>query len=192
MIDSSIPGLIPLSAEEEDEFAKLMAFDGEDFSDDDLPDFAAPVSPFSSPNLVQSYAALLNLGLLGDDYVRLERRAMIRFLARCQNDDGSSVLHSLRSISMLIVRVYRFSLYPGCLEPGDPRSTYSAFAISSILSDWSGVDVDRALSFISTCQVSFLLCRPDLVADLDSQRPEGGFASRPALEAQGPFNLEYS
>lgn len=153
VLDSSIPGLIALSAEEEDEFAKLMAFDGEDFSDDDGPDFATPISPFASPNLVQSYAALLNLGLLGDDFVRLNRRAMIRFLARCQNDDGSSGVCSLHIAYILTTSPCRFSLYPGCLEPGDPRSTYSAFAISSILSDWSGVDVGRALSFISTCQV---------------------------------------
>lgn len=48
----------------------------------------------------------------------------------------------------------RFSQFPGCPEPGDPRSTYSAFAISSILDDWSAVGVDSALEFLKTCQVS--------------------------------------
>ena len=100
LLHSSIPGLIPLSMEEEDEFDKLMAFD-EEFSDDEQ--FPPPISPYSAPNLVQSYAALLNLGLLGDDFVRLNRAAMIRFLARCQNDDGSSVLCSLSSAIRLIV-----------------------------------------------------------------------------------------
>lgn len=51
----------------------------------------------------------------------------------------------------------RFSQFPGCLEPGDPRSTYSAFAIASMFNDWSGIHIDLALEFLSKCQVRIIL-----------------------------------
>lgn len=59
----------------------------------------------------------------------------------------------------VLTECYRFSQFPGCAEPGDSRSTYSAFAISSILNDWSAVGVDSALEFLKTCQVRRLLLR---------------------------------
>lgn len=55
----------------------------------------------------------------------------------------SLVLHSF---------FFSFSTVPGSNE-SDLRTLYCAFAISSMLDDWSGVDVPRAVSFISTCRV---------------------------------------
>lgn len=83
-----MPNLIPLSLDEEEEFDRLMAFDDEFPDEAPLPN---PVSPSISPepNLIQSYTALLNLGLLSDDFSRLNRAGIIRFVAKCQNDDGS-------------------------------------------------------------------------------------------------------
>ncbi|GAA5923177.1 hypothetical protein JCM1841_005916 [Sporobolomyces salmonicolor] len=104
------------------------------------------------PNIIQSYTALLILALLADDFSRLDRRALLRFVTDCQNEDGS------------------FSQFPGCPEPGDPRSSYSAFAVASMLDDWSAIDVEQGLQFLHSCR-----------------RYEGGFAQRPGLEANaGP------
>ncbi|GAA5907831.1 hypothetical protein JCM5296_005797 [Sporobolomyces johnsonii] len=104
------------------------------------------------PNIIQSYTALLILALLADDFSRLDQRALLRFVGDCQNEDGS------------------FSQFPGCPEPGDPRSSYSAFAVASMLDDWSTIDVEQGLQFLQSCR-----------------RYEGGFAQRPGLEANaGP------
>ncbi|GAA5861615.1 hypothetical protein JCM3774_002647 [Rhodotorula dairenensis] len=103
-------------------------------------------------HVIQTYTALSVLGLLGDDYARLDRTALKRFLSKCQNRDGS------------------FSQFPGCEEPGDPRSTYSAFAVASMLDEWEYLDVDQALAFLECCR-SY----------------EGAYAQRPGLEANaGP------
>ncbi|BGP39874.1 geranylgeranyl transferase type-1 subunit beta [Rhodotorula kratochvilovae] len=113
---------------------------------------AAASSSLDNPHIIQSYTALLILGLLDDDYSRLDREGLVRFIGACQNEDGS------------------FSQFPGSLEPGDPRSTYSAFAVASMLDDWSSINVDRALDFLNSCR-----------------RYEGGFSQRPGLEANaGP------
>lgn len=85
-----IPGLIPLSLTEEEEFARLMEYEDDSDLDEDLPPLGlSNESRYAPPNIIQSYTAILLLGLLGDDFSRLDRKSMIRFLARCQNDDGS-------------------------------------------------------------------------------------------------------
>lgn len=50
--------------------------------------------------------------------------------------------------------VNRFSTTPGCGD-SDLRMVYCAFAISSMLGDWRGVDVSRALEFIRRCRVCY-------------------------------------
>lgn len=83
---SSALDAIPLNDEEAEEFARLMAFPDDV---DDLPPRGAEESPLSPAHLIQSYTALLVLALLSDDFTRLDRQALLRFVARCQNDDGS-------------------------------------------------------------------------------------------------------
>ncbi|CDR44778.1 hypothetical protein NBRC10512_005877 [Rhodotorula toruloides] len=110
------------------------------------------VSSLDPPNLIQTYTALLILGLLDDTFERLDRQGLLRFIGACQTSDGS------------------FLQFPGCSEAGDPRSTYSAFAVASMLDDWSTIDVNLGLYFLNCCR-----------------RYEGGFAQRPGLEANaGP------
>lgn len=53
-----------------------------------------PLSPGGSTaddpaNIIQTYTALLVLGLLDDDFTRLDRTGLKRFLRACQNADGS-------------------------------------------------------------------------------------------------------
>lgn len=90
----AIPNAIPLTTKEEEEFARLMDFPDSD--DDDRPAFQPPSrtppsaeTPLSPANVIQSYTAILCLAILDDDFSRLDRAGLIRFLARCQNDDGS-------------------------------------------------------------------------------------------------------
>lgn len=45
-----------------------------------------------------------------------------------------------------------FTTTPGGGE-SDLRTLYCAFAISAMLDDWSGVDVERAKSFVASCRV---------------------------------------
>ncbi|SCV71182.1 BQ2448_2770 [Microbotryum intermedium] len=144
--DSSI-NLVPLSSQrDQDDFDRLMDYlDSDSDSETHLesrgtiskapaPQFEHPLAP---ANLIQTYTAILILGILEDDFSRLDRKALLRFMARCQLEDGS------------------FLQFPSCPEAGDPRSTYAAFVLASLLNDWSAIDVDRALTFLMTCQ------RPD-------------------------------
>lgn len=85
--DSSIPNLVPLSLTEEEEFELLMSFE-----EPDSPILSTKLIPPSSlapANLIQTYTALLCLGILSCSLERLNIAALIRFVAKCQNDDGS-------------------------------------------------------------------------------------------------------
>lgn len=187
-----MPVPIPLDSKDEEDFARLMAFpdsDDEDVGEGSAwPKGSTSGSTLAPPNLIQSYTALLVLGLLSDDFKRVNRAGLLRFLARCQSDDGSWVpFRSYGESSADYSFPGSFLQFPGCPEPGDPRSTYSAFTISSILDDWTAVDIDQALDFLSTSQVCHLLASvaASLILSLLSQRPEGGFGARPFAEPQG-------
>ncbi|TEB39976.1 terpenoid cyclases/Protein prenyltransferase [Coprinellus micaceus] len=86
-----------------------------------------------APHLIMTYCALLLLAMLRDDFSRLDRPGLIKFLRTCQKPDGS------------------FSTVPGDTE-SDLRTLYCAFAISTMLDDWSGIDVERALTFVESCR----------------------------------------
>lgn len=88
---------------------------------------------YDSPHLIMTYTALLTLAMLRDDFSNLDRAGLVKFLKNCQKEDGS------------------FSTIPGDGE-SDLRTLYCAFAISSMLNDWSGIDVDRALTWVASCR----------------------------------------
>ncbi|KAF5315135.1 hypothetical protein D9619_007231 [Psilocybe cf. subviscida] len=104
---------------------------------------------YDTPHIIMTYTALVSLAILRDDFYKLNRKGLISFLRSCQRTDGS------------------FSTVPGSNE-SDLRTLYCAFAISSMLNDWSGIDVERAVSFIATCRTY-----------------EGGYGQSPHCEAQG-------
>lgn len=114
-------------------------------------------SDLDSAHLIQTYTALVILGLLDDDYARLRRHDLARFVGACQNPDGSCALFLRTGCQGPSLTTYTsrnsFSQFPGCPEPGDPRSTYSAFAVASMLDDWSSINVDSALAFLNSCRV---------------------------------------
>ncbi|PPQ66383.1 hypothetical protein CVT24_007212 [Panaeolus cyanescens] len=104
---------------------------------------------YDAPHIIMTYTALLSLAILRDDFSQLNRQGVVEFIRRSQNDDGS------------------FSTVPGRNE-SDLRTLYCAFAISSMLNDWSGIDIAKALRFVSSCRTY-----------------EGGYGQSPFCEAQG-------
>ncbi|KAI0629999.1 terpenoid cyclases/Protein prenyltransferase [Trametes polyzona] len=90
------------------------------------------LSEYDLPHLVMTYTALLSLAILRDDFSKLNRENIPHFLRSCQKEDGS------------------FSALPNGGE-SDLRMLYCAFTISSMLNDWSGIDIDRAVAYIRRC-----------------------------------------
>lgn len=82
-------------------------------------------------NLAMTYTALATLRILDDDFSRVDRDIMISSVKSLQNDDGS----------------FKSSRY----GESDMRFLYCACAISHLLSDWSGVDKSKAVSYIKKC-----------------------------------------
>lgn len=101
------------------------------------------------PHLAMTYSALSSLITLGDDLERIDKKKITTYLKRLQRQDGS------------------FS----CVEFGsetDMRFLYCAIAISYILNDFSGVNLESAFSYIQSC-LSY----------------EGGFSLIPMQESHG-------
>jgi geranylgeranyl transferase type-1 subunit beta len=98
------------------------------------PEIMGKYTEFDAPNIIMTYTALLSLAILRDDFSRLDRPGIIKYLQASQGEDGS------------------FSTEPGEGGQSDLRATYCAFSISSMLSDWSGVNLDRAVAYIATCR----------------------------------------
>ncbi|KAG0704867.1 terpenoid cyclases/protein prenyltransferase alpha-alpha toroid [Suillus ampliporus] len=90
-------------------------------------------SDHDTPQIIMTYAALLSLSILRDNFSRLDRKGLLDFLRSCQNSDGSFSSEPLGGDS-------------------DLRTTFCAFSISTMLDDWSGMDVTSALQFISSCR----------------------------------------
>ncbi|RDB14684.1 Geranylgeranyl transferase type-1 subunit beta [Hypsizygus marmoreus] len=88
---------------------------------------------YDTPHIIMTYTALLSLAILRDDFSRLDRPGLLRFIRSCQRENGS------------------FSTVPGSNET-DLRTLYCAFAISCMLDDWSAIDKDRAIAFIASCR----------------------------------------
>ncbi|ORX34942.1 terpenoid cyclases/protein prenyltransferase alpha-alpha toroid [Kockovaella imperatae] len=109
----------------------------------------------SPGHLPSTYTALLCLAILRAPLDRLDVPGLVSFLRSCQGQDGS------------------FSPLPRSQSEGDFQSdlrmTYCACAVSSIISDFSGINVDAARAMIRQCRTW-----------------EGGYAARPGIiEAQG-------
>lgn len=105
--------------------------------------------PVDTGFITMTYCALISLCILNDDLSRVDRTSIIKSLRHCQNKDGS----------------FNLSVLGG---ENDMRIVYCAVAISYILNDWSGIDVDSCVNFIT-----------------DSMSYEGGFAQCPGAEAHG-------
>jgi len=96
-----------------------------------------------------TYTALASLLILGDDLTRVYREGVLLQLKSLQARDGSYWSSSEQA-------------------ERDMRFVFCAAAISTMLQDWSGVDVNVMVDFI-----------------LRSQAWDGGFAQAPGLEGHG-------
>lgn len=104
---------------------------------------------YNHGHIAMTYTALATLRALGDDWSRVDKVGIVRALPSLQLPNGS----------------FR------CIAVGsehDMRFLYCACSISHMLQDWSGVDVDRAVSYIQACR-SY----------------DGGFALIPGQEGHG-------
>ncbi|EKM49774.1 uncharacterized protein PHACADRAFT_265451 [Phanerochaete carnosa HHB-10118-sp] len=110
---------------------------------------SAQYAEYDTPNLIMTYTSILSLAILRDDLSRLDRKGLVQFVRSCQREDGS------------------FSALPSGGET-DLRCVYCAFAISSMLNDWTGIDLNRALAYIRRCEDY-----------------EGGYGQQPSDEALG-------
>lgn len=114
------------------------------------PSSAAKLAEYDFPDLIMTYVALLLLCILRDDFSQLDREALSQFLGSCQREDGS------------------FTMSPDGVSDADLRTMYCAFAIASMLDDWSHVDIQRAVRYIQRCRTY-----------------EGGYGQTPGQEAVG-------
>lgn len=55
---------------------------------------------YDAPHLIMTYTSLMSLAILRDDFTRLDRAGILRFVRSCQQDDGRYVsLFSVPSYS---------------------------------------------------------------------------------------------
>ncbi|KAI8059745.1 geranylgeranyltransferase type I beta-subunit-like protein [Thamnidium elegans] len=88
---------------------------------------------YDTSHVANTYTALLSLLLLGDDLSRVNRKAITKALSLLQQEDGS------------IAPTF------GSLER-DVRFIYCACAISYILNDWSGINIENTVEHIKQLQ----------------------------------------
>lgn len=96
-----------------------------------------------------TYTALLSLLILEDDLSRLNRVQILSSISKCQQTNGSFAA-SHRS------------------KECDMRFLFCACAISYILGDWTGIDIKKAIEYISK-----------------SKNYDGGYGVGPAKESHG-------
>ena len=101
--------------------------------------------------MIVTYTALISLAILRDDFTRLDRRGLVTFLRSSQREDGRFVLTPIEI--GLANRAESFTSDPTGGDT-DLRLTYCAFVICTLLNDWSGLNVERALEFVRRCRVS--------------------------------------
>jgi len=104
---------------------------------------------YDTANMAMTYTALCCLLILGDDLSRVEKKSIISSFKYLQQPDGS------------FAQVYKGG-------ETDMRFIYCACAISALLNDWSGFDLDRAADYI-----------------VRSQSYDGGIALFPGAEGHG-------
>ena len=89
---------------------------------------------YDQGHVAMTYTALCTLRTLGDDWRRVDRKAIANALRGLQlSEDGS-----FRSVA--------------AGSESDMRFLYCACSISHLLNDWSGVDVDAATQYIKSCR----------------------------------------
>ena len=84
-----------------------------------------------SGHLAMTYTALATLIILGDDLSRIDRKSISKGLKRMQNSDGSFTASFEAS-------------------ENDMRFVYCACAVAYMINDWSGIDEEATVKFITS------------------------------------------
>ncbi|SPO29651.1 related to Type I protein geranylgeranyltransferase beta subunit [Ustilago trichophora] len=92
-------------------------------------------------NIAMTYAALVILAVLEDDYSRLDRKALMRFIGCLQDNQEGGFAAQLGQPHEEKESVDR-----------DPRFTYCAIAICSMLGEWDCIKVEKAREYLEACQ----------------------------------------
>jgi geranylgeranyl transferase type-1 subunit beta len=96
-------------------------------------DYDIKIMMYKQGHLATTYTALCTLITLGDDLTKVDKTSIIHSIKALQQPDGSFI----------------------ATESGgenDLRFLYCACAISYLLNDWSGVDKQKAVSYIWSCR----------------------------------------
>jgi len=140
---SSLPSFFPLVSRVE---ASLMGLRSQDDREFFLYDYG---------HIAMTYVALALLRILGDDYSRVNRKAITSALRHLQQKDGRyrRICSYNASILVLIELRVLVSFSPVLLpSEHDMRFVFCACAISYMLDDWSGVDVDKVVEYVKASQ----------------------------------------
>jgi geranylgeranyl transferase type-1 subunit beta len=89
-------------------------------------------SNYSIPHIVFSYSAINCLKILGDDLSRLNKKALIDSVVKCQRPDGS------------------FSSFHNTDE-ADLRFVYAAVAICTLVGDTTSIDIPLIEQYVRSC-----------------------------------------
>lgn len=89
--------------------------------------------PYKWGHIANTYSALVILILLEDDLSRVDKQSIIRSLKYLQQEDGSFTASRLGNTE------------------SDMRFVFCASAISYILNDWSGFDLDKMKQYVFNC-----------------------------------------
>ncbi|KAG1057785.1 hypothetical protein G6F43_000390 [Rhizopus delemar] len=124
-----------LPAKDSDDNKAVCGFRGSSWSGRTFEPYATTCEyiPYDSSHIANTYTALLNLLILGDDLSRVNKHAILETLRHLQQEDGS------------------IAPTAGSLER-DVRFIYCASSISYILNDWSGLDLEKTLEHIVQLQ----------------------------------------
>ncbi|KAF9650049.1 terpenoid cyclases/Protein prenyltransferase [Thelephora ganbajun] len=91
-----------------------------------------PNSTFGPHMPIITYTVFVVLAILRDEFTRLDRPGLVTFLRSSQREDGSEKGSTLDPTG----------------GDTDLRLTYRAFVICTVLNNWSGVNVEKALEFV--------------------------------------------
>ncbi|KRX00858.1 Terpenoid cyclases/protein prenyltransferase alpha-alpha toroid [Pseudocohnilembus persalinus] len=102
-------------------------------------------------HIVYSYSAILSLLILGDDLKRVRKQNIIQHIKSIQLENGNIKSNFLSNYE------------------ADLRFIYAAVVVSSLINDFSGLNLEKTVNFILSCQ----------------NHQNGGFGLLPGLESHG-------
>ena len=127
---------VKLEDEDNDDYQRLPGFVGGSFlgtkSDSKNGSSVGKSCPMNHGHLAMTYFALATLTILGDDFSRVDQKGIARAIKKLQRPDGSFEATGFGTESGM-------------------RFLYCACAVSYMLNDWSGVDMDMAKDYIRKC-----------------------------------------